>query len=35
MNYQGPLCFSAEYSAEEEVDRLIVSDLAFAKSLFE
>jgi sugar phosphate isomerase/epimerase len=35
MDYQGPVCFSAEYSAEEEVDRLIVQDLAFAKTLFE
>jgi sugar phosphate isomerase/epimerase len=34
INYTGPLCFSAEYSAEEEVDRLIVEDLAFARKLF-
>lgn len=34
MNYQGPLCFSAEYSAEHEVDRLIVEDLAYAKACF-
>jgi sugar phosphate isomerase/epimerase len=33
MSYSGPLCFSAEYSAEDQVDRLIVEDLAFAKSL--
>lgn len=35
MGYTGPLCFSAEYSAEHDVDRLIVEDLAFAKTLFE
>jgi sugar phosphate isomerase/epimerase len=35
MNYTGAVCFSAEYSAEHEVDRLIVEDLAFAKTLFE
>ncbi len=34
MHYQGPLCFSAEYTAESEVDRLIVEDLAYAKTLF-
>ncbi|RMF01979.1 MAG: sugar phosphate isomerase/epimerase [Chloroflexi bacterium] len=34
MNYNGPICFSAEYTAEHEVDRLIVEDLAFAKSCF-
>jgi hypothetical protein len=34
MDYRGPLCLSAEYSAEHEVDRLVVEDLAFAKSLF-
>ncbi len=34
MNYKGPVCFSAEYTAEHEVDRLIVEDLAFARSLF-
>ncbi|MBZ0298656.1 MAG: sugar phosphate isomerase/epimerase [Anaerolineae bacterium] len=34
MNYSGPVCFSAEYTAEHEVDRLIVEDLAFAKTLF-
>jgi len=34
MNYSGPLCFSAEYSAEADVDRLIVEDLTFAQSLF-
>jgi sugar phosphate isomerase/epimerase len=35
IGYSGPICFSAEYTAEHEVDRLIVEDLAFAKSLFE
>jgi sugar phosphate isomerase/epimerase len=34
MGYKGAICFSAEYTAEHEVDRLIVEDLAFAKSLF-
>ncbi len=34
MNYTGPVCFSAEYSAEHDVDRLIVEDLAFAQPLF-
>ncbi|RIK43332.1 MAG: xylose isomerase [Chloroflexi bacterium] len=31
MGYTGPICFSAEYSAEHEVDRLIAEDLAFAR----
>ncbi len=35
IGYDGPICFSAEYSAAEEVDRLIQQDLAFAQSLFE
>lgn len=35
MAYQGPVCLSAEYSAENDVDRLIVEDLAFAKACFE
>ncbi|MBZ0292830.1 MAG: sugar phosphate isomerase/epimerase [Anaerolineae bacterium] len=34
MDYHGAVCFSAEYTAEHEVDRLIVEDLAFAKTLF-
>lgn len=34
MGYQGPICFSAEYTAEHEVDRLIGEDLAFAQTLF-
>ncbi len=34
MNYRGPLCLSAEYSAEDQVDRLIVEDLAYAKACF-
>ena len=34
MHYTGPLCFSAEYSDEGAVDRLIVQDLAFAKQCF-
>lgn len=34
MGYSGAICFSAEYTSEHEVDRLIVEDLAFAKSLW-
>lgn len=34
MGYDKPLTFSAEYTAEHEVDRLIVEDLAFAKQCF-
>jgi len=34
MKYKGAVCFSAEYTAEHDVDRLIVEDLAFAKTLF-
>jgi sugar phosphate isomerase/epimerase len=34
MHYQGPVCLSAEYSAEHDVDRLIVDDLAFARECF-
>lgn len=34
MDYHGPLCLSAEYSAEDQVDRLIVEDLAYAKACF-
>jgi sugar phosphate isomerase/epimerase len=33
VNFTGPLCFSAEYSVEDQVDRLIVEDLAYAKSI--
>ncbi len=33
IGYSGPICLTAEYSDEEAVDRLIVEDLAFAKSL--
>jgi sugar phosphate isomerase/epimerase len=35
MEYKGPVCLSAEYSNEKEVDRLIMEDLAFAKACFE
>ena len=35
IEYSGPMCFSAEYSVEEEVDRLIVEDLVFAQKLFD
>ena len=34
MDYTGPICFSAEYTDEEQVDRLIVEDLAFARECF-
>jgi sugar phosphate isomerase/epimerase len=34
MNYQGPICLTAEYSNEHAVNRLIVEDLAFAKACF-
>lgn len=34
MHYTEPICFSAEYTAEHEVNRLIVEDLAFARTLF-
>ena len=33
IGYNGPLCFSAEYTDEARVDELIVKDLAFARSL--
>ena len=33
--YEGDVCLTAEYSAKDEVDRLIAEDLAYAKSLFE
>jgi len=33
-NYEGVVCLTAEYSDEESVDRLIVEDIAYAKSLF-
>ena len=35
MEYKGPLCLSAEYTNEMDVDRLIMEDLAFAKACFE
>jgi sugar phosphate isomerase/epimerase len=34
VGYAGPITFSAEYSAEHDVNRLIVEDLAYAKELF-
>jgi hypothetical protein len=34
VGYRGPITFSAEYSDEEAVDRLIVEDLAYAQALF-
>lgn len=33
MGYEGPICFSAEYTDEGRVDELIVQDLAFARGL--
>ncbi|MBE0698056.1 MAG: sugar phosphate isomerase/epimerase [Anaerolineaceae bacterium] len=35
MQYQGPVCLSGEYSEDQEVDRLIVEDLAYAKECFQ
>jgi sugar phosphate isomerase/epimerase len=35
MQYEGPICLSGEYSAEDQVDRLIVEDLAFAQACFQ
>jgi len=32
--YRGVVCLTAEYSDEQAVDRLIASDIAYAKSLF-
>ena len=32
-DYAGPVCLSAEYDAEDEVERLIAEDIGFAKSL--
>jgi sugar phosphate isomerase/epimerase len=34
VEYTGPITFSAEYSAEHDVDRLIIEDLAYARELF-
>ncbi|MEX1019354.1 MAG: sugar phosphate isomerase/epimerase [Litorilinea sp.] len=34
VGYAGPLTFSAEYSAHDQVDRLIVEDLAYGRDLF-
>lgn len=34
MKYTGPVCLSAEYSAEQDVDRLIKEDLSYAKECF-
>ena len=33
-NYSGAICLPAEYTAEDQVDRLIAQDLPYAKSLF-
>ncbi|MDF2962530.1 MAG: sugar phosphate isomerase [Paenibacillus sp.] len=33
-NYNGVICLTAEYSNEQETNRLIKQDIAFAKSLF-
>jgi sugar phosphate isomerase/epimerase len=32
--YEGPICLTAEYSDKSAVNRLVVEDFAFAKSLF-
>lgn len=32
--YRGVICLTAEYDAEDEVDRLIAEDIQYAKSLF-
>ncbi len=32
--YRGVLCLTAEYTAEDQVDRLAAEDIAFARSLF-
>lgn len=34
IGYQGAICFSAEYTAQHDVDRLIVEDLAYATTVF-
>ena len=34
MAYHGPVCFSGEYSPGQEVYRMIVADLAFARACF-
>lgn len=33
-NYKGVVCLTSEYTAEDEVDRLIAEDIQYAKSLF-
>ena len=33
-DYQGPVCFTAEYSDTEAVDRLIAEDICYARGLF-
>jgi len=32
--YQGVICLTAEYSAHDQVDRLIAEDIAYVKKLF-
>lgn len=34
-NYDGVVCLTAEYTQEEEVDRLIQQDIVYAKTLFQ
>ena len=34
MQYTGPVCLSAEYSVELDIDRLITEDLSYAKACF-
>ena len=35
IDYDGPICFSAEYTDEDRVDDLIVQDLAYARALLD
>jgi len=34
IQYSGPVCLSGEYTAERDVDRLILEDLSYAKEYF-
>jgi len=34
-DYSGVICLTAEYSAHDQVNRLIAEDIKFARSLFE
>ena len=35
VDYSGPFCFSAEHSDSDALERLVVEDLAYARSVFE